>query len=277
RAPDPGPRQPWPHLHAARALPGRGVARLDLPLVRGAGKRVVGHGTIPLGAEADRRHGPQDPRSRSTPTSEPARSGLDRPNATSRSPSAIGSNWGIRSGAPAGRTNGDLAMRFRGPTLGLGGRRPEDWHHEIQPGARSRARQNHEAVKHADPRTARSGMSAAKGRIGAMPLLDRVRTGQVFVGPFCHGPGEPAASGEWWQQPCIALTTFGSWEVRSRRGKGEVTPSAGLVSEGGEHDCRHPGGVDDRMLCVLYLGDIDPGPMLLVPQRPALHLLRKSL
>ena len=120
-------------------------------------------------------------------------------------------------------------------------------------------------------------MSAAKGRIGAMPLLDRVRTGQVVVGPFCHGPGEPAASVEWWQQPCIAFTTFGSWEVRSRRGKGEVTPSAVLVSEGGEHDCRHPGGVDDRMLCVLYLGDIDPGPMLLVPQRPALHSLRKSL
>ena len=120
-------------------------------------------------------------------------------------------------------------------------------------------------------------MSAAKGRIGAMPLLDSVRTGQVVVGPFCHGPGEPAASVEWWQQPCIAFTTFGSWEVRSRRGKGEVTPSAVLVSEGGEHDCRHPGGVDDRMLCVLYLGDIDPGPMLLVPQRPALHSLRKSL
>jgi AraC-like DNA-binding protein len=114
--------------------------------------------------------------------------------------------------------------------------------------------------------------------MGVMPLLERVRTGQVVVGSFCHELGEPATSVEWWQQPCIAFTTFGSWEVRSGRGKGEVTPSALLVSAGGaEHDCRHPGGVDDRMLCVLYRGDIDPGPMLLVPQVAALHSVRKSL
>lgn len=111
-----------------------------------------------------------------------------------------------------------------------------------------------------------------------MPLLERVRTGQVVVGSFCHEVGEPAAAVEWWQQPCIAFTAFGSWEVRSRRGKGEVTSGALLVSEGGaEHDCRHPGGVDDRMLCVLYGDDIDPGPMLLVPQVAALHSVRRSL
>jgi AraC-like DNA-binding protein len=111
-----------------------------------------------------------------------------------------------------------------------------------------------------------------------MPLLERVRTGRVVVGFFCHEVGEPAVSVEWWQQPCIAFTAFGSWEVRSRRGKGEVSPGALLVSEGGaEHYCCHPGGVDDRMLCVLYRRDIDPGPMLLVPQVAALHSVRRSL
>ena len=121
-------------------------------------------------------------------------------------------------------------------------------------------------------------MSAAAGRIGVMPLLERVRTGRIVVGSFHHEPGEPATSVEWWQQPCIAFTTFGSWEVRSRRGRGEVTPGAVLVSEGGAvHDCRHAAGVDDRMLCVLYGGDIDPGPELLVPQVAALHSVRRSL
>jgi hypothetical protein len=33
-----------------------------------------------------------------------------------------------------------------------------------------------------------------------------------------------------------------------------------------EHDCRHPGGLADRMLCVLYRSHVDPGPVLLVPQ-----------
>jgi len=50
------------------------------------------------------------------------------------------------------------------------------------------------------------------------------------------------------------------------------------VSEGwAEHDCRHPDGADDRLLCVLYRGDVDPGPALLVPQVAALHSLRRSL
>lgn len=112
-----------------------------------------------------------------------------------------------------------------------------------------------------------------------MPILERVRTDQVVVGSFCHEPGEPAASVEWWQEPCIAFTTFGSWQVRSRRGKGEVTPGAVLVTEAAaKHDCRHPGGgVDDQMLCVLYRDQVDPGPALLVPQVATLHSLRRSL
>ena len=109
-------------------------------------------------------------------------------------------------------------------------------------------------------------------------MLERVRTDQVVVGFFCHEPGEPAMSVEWWQEPCIAFTAFGSWQVRSRRGKGEVAPGAVLVTEAAaEHDCRHPGGVDDRMLCVVYRSPVDPGPVLLVPQVAALHSLRRSL
>lgn len=111
-----------------------------------------------------------------------------------------------------------------------------------------------------------------------MPLLERVRTDQVVVGSFYHKPGEPATSVEWWQKPCVAFTAFGSWEIWTRRGNGAVTPGGVLVSEGrAEHECRHPDGADDRMLCVLYLGEVDPGPALVVPQVAALHSLRRSL
>ena len=119
---------------------------------------------------------------------------------------------------------------------------------------------------------------AAAGRIGVMPLLEKVRTGQVLVGTFHHEPGEPMTSVEWWRKPCIAFTAFGSWEIRARRGKGAVTPGGVLASEGrAEHECRHADGVEDRMLCVLYLGEVDPGPALVVPQVAALHSLRRSL
>jgi AraC-like DNA-binding protein len=111
-----------------------------------------------------------------------------------------------------------------------------------------------------------------------MPLLERVRTGQVVIGSFYHEPGEPATSVEWWQKPCVAFTAFGSWEICARRGSGAVTPGGVLVSEGrAEHECRHPDGADDRMLCVLYRGEVDPGPVLVVPQVAALHSLRRSL
>jgi AraC-like DNA-binding protein len=69
-----------------------------------------------------------------------------------------------------------------------------------------------------------------------------------------------------------------NWKVRARRGRGEVTPGTVLVNEpAAEHDCLHPHGLDDRMLCVLFCEDADPGPALLVPQVPGLHSLRRSL
>jgi len=111
-----------------------------------------------------------------------------------------------------------------------------------------------------------------------MPLLERVRTEQVVVGWFCHEPADPVTSVEWWEHACIAFTTFGSWEIRSRRGGGQVTPEVVLVTEGGaEHDCRHPHGVEDRMLCIVYRDEVDPGPAVLVPQKPAVHSLQRSL
>jgi AraC-like DNA-binding protein len=71
---------------------------------------------------------------------------------------------------------------------------------------------------------------------------------------------------------------FGSWQIRSRRGRGEVTPDRVLVAEAdAEHDCQHPAGVDDRMLAVVYHKDVDPGPRLLIPQVTALHSVRRSL
>jgi len=109
-------------------------------------------------------------------------------------------------------------------------------------------------------------------------VLERARTDEVVVGSFSHAPGESASGIEWWQEPCIAFSTFGSWEVHCRRGHGEVRPGTVLATEAGaEHDCRHPDGADDRMLCVLYLDGVDPGPALLVPQVAALNSLRRSL
>jgi AraC family transcriptional regulator len=111
-----------------------------------------------------------------------------------------------------------------------------------------------------------------------MPLLERVRTDQVVAGLFYHEPNEPVTSVEWWQEPSIAFTAFGAWEVRARRGRGQITPAGVLVSGGAaEHDCRHPDGASDRMLVVMYRDDVDPGPLLIVPQVAALHSLRRSL
>ena len=111
-----------------------------------------------------------------------------------------------------------------------------------------------------------------------MPLIERIRTSQVVVGSIVHEPGEAAVATEWWQRGCLAFTDFGRWQVRSRRGGGAVTPGQVLVGAArAEHECRHPDGLDDRMLCVIYLGDPDPGPALLVRQSTALRRARRSL
>lgn len=109
-------------------------------------------------------------------------------------------------------------------------------------------------------------------------MLERVRTERVIIGSFFHEAGERSAVTEWWPEPSIVFTSHGAWEVRARRGRGDVTPDTVLVNEpAAEHDCLHPHGLDDRMLCVLFRADVDPGPALLVPHVPALHSLRRSL
>lgn len=109
-------------------------------------------------------------------------------------------------------------------------------------------------------------------------MLERVRSERVIIGSFFHEPGERAAVIEWWPEPSIVFTSHGAWEVRARRGRGDVTPDTVLVNEpAAEHDCLHPHGLDDRMLCVMFREDTDPGPALLVPHVPVLHSLRRLL
>lgn len=109
-------------------------------------------------------------------------------------------------------------------------------------------------------------------------MLERVRAERVIISSFFHEPGEGAAVTEWWPEPSIVFTSHGAWAVRASRGRGDVTPDTVLVNEpAAEHDCLHPHGLDDRMLCVLFREDVDPGPALLVPHIPALHSLRRSL
>ena len=109
-------------------------------------------------------------------------------------------------------------------------------------------------------------------------MLEKVRTDQVIVGLYSHAPGDRATAVEWWQESSIAFTTFGSWQISSRRGQGDLAPGTVLVSAAGaEHECRHPYGVDDRMLVVVYRQEADPGLRLLVPQVAALHSMRRSL
>jgi AraC-like DNA-binding protein len=111
-----------------------------------------------------------------------------------------------------------------------------------------------------------------------MPMLERVWAEHVIIGSFFHEPEERTAVTEWWAESSIVFTSHGAWEVRARRGRGDVTPDTVLVNEpAAEHDCLHPHGLDDRMLCVLFREDVDPGSALLVPHVPVLHSLRRSL
>jgi AraC-like DNA-binding protein len=111
-----------------------------------------------------------------------------------------------------------------------------------------------------------------------MPMLERVGGEHVIVGSYFHDLDEPTAVTEWWPELSIVFTSHGAWEVRARRGRGDVMPDTVLVNEpAAEHDCLHPHGLDDRMLCVMFREDADPGPALLVPHVPALYSLRRSL
>lgn len=111
-----------------------------------------------------------------------------------------------------------------------------------------------------------------------MPLLERFRTDHVVIGSFAHAPGEAPTEVSWWTRVSLAFTSHGTWQVRARRGGGVITPATVLVSEAyAEHEYRHPDGMDDRVLSVIYRGEPDPGPALVVPHAAGLRSLRKSL
>jgi AraC-like DNA-binding protein len=111
-----------------------------------------------------------------------------------------------------------------------------------------------------------------------MPLLERFRTDRVVIGSFAHAPGEAPTEVSWWTRVTVAFTSHGTWQVATRRGGGEITPATVLVSAAhAEHEYRHSDGMDDRVLSVIYRGDPDPGPTLVVPHVAGLRSLRRSL
>src|SRR5262249_37838705 len=82
----------------------------------------------------------------------------------------------------------------------------------------------------------------------------------------------------WWTRVTVAFTSHGTWQMRARRGGGEITPATVLVSAAyAEHEYRHPDGMDDRVLSVIYRGEPDPGPALVVPHAAGLRALRRSV
>lgn len=111
-----------------------------------------------------------------------------------------------------------------------------------------------------------------------MIVVERARTGLVTIHSFSHAPADEAVALEWWPRSCVAFTMFGSWEIRSGRGRGEVRTDTVLVGDGGsEYDCRHDDAVDDRALCVTYRGEVEQSTALVLPLGARLHALRRSL
>src|SRR6266496_5527640 len=96
-----------------------------------------------------------------------------------------------------------------------------------------------------------------------MPSLLRARTEIADVEVFTHSPATPTTACEWWRRSCIGFTSGGMWEVRSRRGHAVLGPGRLLVgARAAEHECRHPVGPRDRVLCVSFRRDIDAGAEL---------------
>ncbi len=138
-------------------------------------------------------------------------------------------------------------------------------------------------TSHLQIRRALPGGSRGKGvgaacQTPAMRWVTHARTALVEIESFSHDPGEPARASEWWPRLSLGFTTAGRWEVRSSRGSGVLDPATLLIGAGeAEHECRHPDGVDDRMLCVTYLTEADPGHQVALPVGARLHGLRRRL
>lgn len=111
-----------------------------------------------------------------------------------------------------------------------------------------------------------------------MVVVERVRTDVVAIHSFAHSPGDARVACEWWSRSCVAFTTYGSWQVRSVRGRAEVHTNTALIGDGGtDYDCRHTDTMDDRALCVTYLVDVESGPALVIPLNTRLHAIRRSI
>lgn len=92
------------------------------------------------------------------------------------------------------------------------------------------------------------------------------RTGTVVVEAFWHAPGEGAAAVECWPATSLAFTAAGAWWLRGRGGSGLVDPGWLLAGRAGEeYECLHPDAVTDRALSVMFLQDVEPVSVSLVP------------
>jgi AraC-like DNA-binding protein len=103
-------------------------------------------------------------------------------------------------------------------------------------------------------------------------------TDAVVVEAFWHVPGEAPAAVEWWPTVSLAFTAAGSWWLRGRGGSGLVDPGWLLAGRAGEeYECLHPDGVTDRALSVMFVQDVEPVSVSLVPVGVRGQQLRRRL
>jgi hypothetical protein len=111
-----------------------------------------------------------------------------------------------------------------------------------------------------------------------MRALRLARTELVEIESYFHERGEAATASEWWPRHCLAFTTIGTWQVRSRAGRGLVSPDRMLVgSAATEYLCEHPAGLEDRAWCVTFREEAEAPAALLLPLGPRLHAIRRAL
>ena len=114
--------------------------------------------------------------------------------------------------------------------------------------------------------------------LGAMGLTVVARGRDLRIAVFGHGPGEPAAALDWWPRTCLVFTEYGAWTVRSGRGGGTASAATMVTGGGGaEYDCRHPFGVEDRNLCLIFPAGVVAPPVALVPVSGSVARLRRDL
>jgi AraC-like DNA-binding protein len=114
--------------------------------------------------------------------------------------------------------------------------------------------------------------------LAAMGLTVVARGRDLRLAVFWHGPGEPSAALDWWPRTCLVFTEYGAWTVRSRRGGGTASAAAMVTGSGGaEYDCRHPFGVDDRNLCLIFPAGVTAPSAVLVPVSGRIAALRRDL